>query len=211
MRSEERSGIVFLVLLFLWGTLVTEPFRYFVTIINDWLFGLVSKTGLSEGSRIGTIIVAVVLTLISVGLLKLSSTSASNYFAPIFSSFTLTVFLVRSMLAKDISVKLAVILIVAVVVILITMFLKIERIWIWLSDLFIFSFPVFLLNAWVFTPIASISEKLSKIMFVSYKSNVNYAINFDGLLSLPAIVWGIFFDILMLLPVIYFVVGRRKG
>ena len=211
MRSEERSGIVFLVLLFLWGTLVTEPFRYFVTIINDWLFGFTDKIGLSEHNRISTIIVAVILTLITVGLLKLSSTSASNYFAPVFSSFTLTVFLVRSMLAKDINVKLAVVLIIAVVVILITLFLKIERIWIWLSDLFIFSFPVFLINAWVFTPISSISEKMSKIMFVSYKSNVDFALSFDGLFTLPSLVWGIFFEIIMLLPVIYFVVGRRKG
>lgn len=211
MRSEERSGIIFIVLLLLWGTLISEPFRYFATIINDGLLFAFDKVGLASHHRIEVLLVTVVMVGLVVLLLNISKTSASNYFGPFFSSMSLLVFLIRCLIAKSVDYKTAIILIISVVLITIIMFIKSERIWIWIADIYIFSLPIFLLSAWVFTPIANISDKASKIMFVALKSHMDFASYYKGLLTLPGIVWGVFFAIIMMLPVIYFIVGRRKG
>lgn len=211
MRSEERSGIIAIALLLLWGTLVTEPFRYFATIICDGVTKILSKTPVATHPRISSLIVSLVIVAITILLLKVSSTSASNYYGPVFASISLFVFLIRSLIAKSIDFKMATVLIVSVALIVVIMLLKNERIWIWLSDIYIFSFPMFLISAWVFKPIANLSAKASKYMFISFRSEVDFASSFKGLLTLPGIIWGLFFTILYMLPVLYFVVGRRKG
>lgn len=112
---------------------------------------------------------------------------------------------------NDVDKKEATILIVALVLVLLVMLSKIERIWIWLTDIYILAFPFYIINAWLFKPIADISAKISKYLFICFKSDWSFAASYDSFLTLPSLVWGVFFTILFMMPVLYFVVGRRKS
>lgn len=161
--------------------------------------------------KLSNLVVTVVLLLITVVLLKMSVTRISNYFAPVFGSISLVVFLSRCLMHNDVDKKEAAILIIALAIVLLVMLTRIERIWIWLTDVYILAFPFYIINAWLFKPISDISEKVSKYFFICSKSDLSFAAPYDSFLTLPSIVWGVFFAILMIMPVLYFVVGRRKS
>ena len=72
MRSEERAGIVFIALLVLWGTLVTEPFRIFADLLYEGACGLVKVTGLSAEGMIGNTLVIILLAAVTVILMLFS-------------------------------------------------------------------------------------------------------------------------------------------
>ena len=211
MRSEERSGIIAIVLILLWGTLATEPFRYFAGITGKGIGLALSKVKVVEGGKICVLVTSAVILLLTVGLLLLSKTDFGKYVAPIAVSIDLLVFLIGCLLNKNINVKMAIVLIVSVVIVLLIYILKLETVWVWLSDAFILSFPVFLVSSWLFVPIAKISTKVGKFFFIAFKSTEDYAAAFKGLFSIPKIVWGIFFAVLLMLPVLYFIPERRKA
>ena len=211
MRSEERSGIIAIVMILLWGTLVTEPFRYFATIIAEGINYVLEKIHVPHAGKLEVIIASVVIVLITLLLLFLSRGELGKYLAPIGVSCSLIVFMLRSFLKRSVDVKTAVALIAFVLIILVLYLLKIERIWIWASDAFILSLPIFLLSSWMLVPISRISSKVGKFFFLTFRSSEDYAVAFKGLFSIPKIVWGIFFAILFILPIAYFVPERRKG
>ncbi len=211
MRSEERSGIITIVLILLWGTLATEPFRYFAGITGKGIGLVLSKAGVVSGGKICVLVTSAVIVALTVGLLFLSKKEFGKYIAPIAVSIDLLVFLIGCLRSGNVNIKVSVILIVSVVIVLLIYILKLETVWIWLSDAFILSFPVFLVSSWLFVPISKISAKVGKFFFIAFKSTEDYAAAFKGLFSIPKIIWGIFFVILLMLPVLYFIPERRKA
>ncbi|MBO7450845.1 MAG: hypothetical protein J6U54_10805 [Clostridiales bacterium] len=211
MRSEERSGIIAVVLILLWGTLATEPFRYFAGIVSDGIMYLLSKVSVKSGGKISVLVVSIVLVFLSVALLKLSSGEIGKYIAPIGGSLALLVFLIRCLITRTVDVKVTVALMASVVIFLILLLLKTERILVWLSDAFILSMGAYLVSSWLFVPISKISAKTGKFFFPAFRSTADFAAPFKGIISVPKIIWGIFFTILFMLPIIYFVPGRRKA
>ena len=51
MRSEERAGIISIVMLFLWGTLIAEPFHIFARYIASTVTDAIRKTGAGDKAR----------------------------------------------------------------------------------------------------------------------------------------------------------------
>lgn len=211
MRSEERSGIIAIVMILLWGTLATEPFRYFATIISEGICFVSEKLGVPHAGKIEVLIASFVIALIALLFLFLSRGEFGKYLAPIGVSTSLIVFMIRSLLKQSVDVKTAVALIVFVLAVLVLYFLKIERTWIWISDAFIMSLPIFLLSSWLLVPLSRISGKITKFFFITFRSSEDYAVAFKGLFSIPKIAWGIFFAVLFILPIAYFIPERRKG
>lgn len=211
MRSEERSGIIAIVLILLWGTLATEPFRYFAGITGRGIDLVLSKAGIVSGGKICVLITSAVIVALTVGLLLFSKKEFGKYVAPIAVSIDLLVFLIGCLRSGSVNIKMAIVLIVSVVIILLIYIIKLETAWVWLSDAFILSFPVFLVSSWLFVPISKISTKVGKFFFIAFKSTEDYAAAFKGLFSIPKLIWGIFFVILLMLPVLYFIPERRKA
>ena len=211
MRSEERSGIIAIVMILLWGTLATEPFRYFAEITAGGISFSLSAIGLKAGGKISVLVISVLLVILTLALLILSKKELGKYVPPVAVTLSLLVFLIRCLITGSIETKSAAYLIVSVVLVLLIYLLKLETVWIWLSDAFILAFPVFLLSSWVFVPVSKISAKASRYFFISLKSTTDYAEAFKGLFSIPKIIWGIFFAVLFMLPVLYFIPERRKA
>ncbi len=211
MRSEERSGIIAIALILLWGTLITEPFRYFAEIISNGIDKVSDAAGIMHGGKIESIVISVAIGIIAIILLKLSSLKAGHVIGPFMSCIALAVFLINCLRYDDINKGKFAALVIAVVLIFVLAIIRAEKILIWITDAFILALPVYLLVSWVFVPISLISDKVHKYMFICRRSFTNLANAFADFLTVPAIVWGIFFFILTALPVIYFIPGRRKG
>ena len=211
MRSEERSGIIAIALILLWGTLITEPFRYFAEFLSGSLFKAFAKAGSVFEGKLGYLLVSLAVTLICCSLLKLSSFKAGHFIGCGLFAVSMAVFLIRGLKAGEMNKATFITMLIFCLALLFTGIFKQERILIWFSDAFIFALPMSLLSAWVLRPIASLSGKVGKYLFVVRKSHENFASAFRGFLTVPALVWGIFFCILSLLPVIYLAAGRRKG
>lgn len=123
----------------------------------------------------------------------------------------LTVFLIGCLRFSDINKGRLAALAIAVVLMFVLAILRSEKILIWITDAFILALPVYLLFSWILVPVSTVTDKVHKYMFICRKSFTDLANAFSGFLTVPAIVWGIFFFILTALPVIYFIPGRRKG
>ena len=69
MRSEERAGVIAAILLFTWGTLVTEPLHIFTEFIFDVLMTVGHKLGMASGGRMIMITATVAMAVISLLLM----------------------------------------------------------------------------------------------------------------------------------------------
>ena len=77
MRSNERAGLVSVIMLFLWGTLLTEPFHIFVDYISG--AARLSVKGLGGNDILCALASYVVLILVILLLQKLIITKAGTY------------------------------------------------------------------------------------------------------------------------------------
>ena len=211
MRSEERSGIIAIALILLWGTLITEPFRYFTELIFGGADKLLLKTGITECGKIEGIIMSVFFGVNAIILIKLSSLKRGIFIGVFLFCLAFTAFLTTCLVEGRIRTGALIVFCVFSIAFILASIFKIESFFIWITDAFLLSFPVFLLFSWILDHIAQMSERASKILFVCRKSTTDLALPFKGFLTAPALVWGVFIFILSVLPVIYFIPGRRKG
>ena len=88
MRSDERSGAVFIALMFLWGTLLAEPLHIYTHYIRKTVDACAMFFGVENTSSAGvSIAVCIVFVALGVVLLKLSDTT----FAPFLGSLLLLI------------------------------------------------------------------------------------------------------------------------
>lgn len=195
MRSEERSGIISIALILLWGTLFTEPFRY---IANNIIKLVKHCLGLISGD-VNPVIVSVscifVLAVMGAVLLKLTQYAVADYFAPFFSCAGLCVFLLDCIDKKNVDIKMAIILILMVVIALVMLLMrkKSSVFLLWYGDLYIFSLPI----------MAIMSLYLKKQPYFLGGA-------FENLLHIPRLVWAIFLTIIIVVPTIYYTLDRRR-
>ncbi len=203
MRSEERSGIVFLFVLFLWGTPVTEPFRVFAEYLSEFLFYCCGKVKLAEDGIPANILNFVFLCIIGVLLLVLSKTRFVTAIPLISLQLTIIVMIADILRDYIFDVKKMAIYLVLLLAVSLIFVLRKEKFLIWTADLYIFSIPVFLLCGLLL-------KNFKALNFIAGKQTVSYADRFDGIFGINGILWGIFWLILVFLPLIYNIPGRRK-
>lgn len=209
MRSEERSGVIFIVMLFIWGTLITEPFHIFVRYITkttDLIFG---KMGTGIHTGLGNIFLLAFLLILTIVLLKISSTVFAIYIPGLMSVLTLTGFLIRSVSKHMVKVGDAVALLTIIVIVCFLYFMRMDNILLWIGDLFIFSIPMYVITGLIFIPLAKMGSVIDTILYITNFQEHDLTRFYDGVIKIPGIVWGIFIAILWVLPVIYFSFGRK--
>lgn len=211
MKSEERFAIVMLALTLLWGTLITEPFRYFTDFFYEVLSRILKHFNIISNGKIGTAIIIVVICAVAVGLLNLTKTPAGKYIPCCFSCLCLGVFLVRCLIDMKVDKIEAAILMIAVLITMLLLVLKKDRINLWYTDCYCISLPVFLLFGLILEPISRISEKASKVMIICANSNNNFSGCYNRLLTVPGLVWSTFFFLLLMFPIVYFSFYRKEG
>ncbi|MBR6880912.1 MAG: hypothetical protein IKN14_07525 [Clostridiales bacterium] len=211
MRSEERAGIVFIALLVLWGTLVTEPFRIFADLLYEGACGLVKVTGLSAEGMIGNTLVIILLAAVTVLLMLFSRGRSVIYLPCLITAVCLIIEIVRVAISHKTADSVTVSLTVFAALIFIMHLFRAETVLTWAADIYIISLPVLLFTGLVIMPLASKGGAIKKILYASRYQSCDLASVYNDLLALPAIVWGIAAFILAGLPVVYYSFYRRKG
>lgn len=209
MRSEERSGVVFLIMLFIWGTLPAEPLHIFVSYINEFVYFILSKFNIAADTGAADTVIIIVLELITVLLMKISGTVLWKFIPLAVNVISLGVFLVRAALDNVYDLKSGIALCSLAFVTGIIYLTRRKSINLWYSDLFLFMLPVYLLTGLVFESLASINGVTSKIFYIASHHDGSLVSHYDKTLGIPGIVWGVFIAVLCALPVIYYSFGRK--
>ena len=196
-------------MIFLWGTPVTEPFHIFVRYINKITLYAAGRLGLSAiVTALGVFLLVIALTFV---LQKLTSTAFGIYIPVAIAVFCLVLFVGRTAVKSNVKVNDAVALIIPAAILLILYLIKAETVLTWVSDIYVYSLPVALLTATLFVPIGNLGSLIGKIMYVTKYNELNIVGPFAGLFGVPAIVWGIFFAIIAMCPVVYNALGGKKA
>ena len=209
MRSEERAGIVFAVMLFLWGTVVCDPFRIFARYlirVSDRVFTSIGIPGIVSG-----ILMTVLICLLTLVLLKISNTGFVIFIPCAIAAACLGGFTVWGFVKGEVYVPEAVVLAIPVVILIVLYLFKLDKILIWVADVYIFSLPLALITYLITYPLSRSFPALGKILYINRNCDVDLTAPFAGIAGIPGFVWGIFFTVIAALPIIYVTLGRRKG
>ena len=208
MRSEERSGIVFIIMLLLWGTLVTEPFH----ILTGYFYRGVQTAGDAVKLPPVALSIAVILlfTICTVVLQRIAKTEAAPFIPGILAVLTLVGFIARTGYHLQVDVGKAAALIIPVVILMVLYIFRLKKVLIWIAEAYIFSLPIALITATLFEPIAKLGETVRKILYITRYNVIDVVSPFDGLAGIPGIAWGVFFTVLAVLPVLFFATQKKR-
>jgi len=79
LRSEERAGLIAAILLFTWGTLVTEPLHIFTNLVFALIEKGEAKLSLASDGKVGVLVTIVVASVLSLVLMLLTRTRLVTY------------------------------------------------------------------------------------------------------------------------------------
>ena len=209
MRSEERAGIISVLMLFLWGTLITEPFHIFARFIAR------AVQYACKGIGIKGIAFSIVLYLIVVSVVilmqKLVPTRLGNFIPCAISVVFIAMLLVKTFMNRSIAISDAVSLAIPAAIALAFYILKFEKGLKWFTDTYTYSLAIALINSLIFVPISGFGGAASKILYITKYNDLDITSAFAGLAGIPELVWGLFLTAFAILPMIYLAtIGRRK-
>jgi len=209
MRSEERAGIISVLMLFLWGTLITEPFHIFARFIARAVQYACNGMGIS-GIAFSLILYVIVVSIVIL-MQKLEPTRLGNFIPCAISTVFIAMLLVKTFLNRSIAIGDAISLAIPAAVALALYIIKYEKGLKWFTDAYTYSLAIALINSLVFVPIARNGGIASKILYITKYNNLDITSSFAGLAGIPEVVWGLFLTAFAVLPMIYLAtIGRRK-
>ena len=209
MRSNERAGIVSVIMLFLWGTLLTEPFHIFV----DYIAGAarLSIRGLGGKEIISSLAEYGILLLVMVLMQKLINTKLETYMPCAAAIVSTVAFCFKSVTDGHIDLKKGISLAVSVAVVMLLYIIKKESLLKWAAAVYTYSISTALVTALIFVPLSKMNGTLDKILYITRYNGVNITGAFAGIAGLPEIVWGLFFAIVASFPIIFFATKKGKA
>ena len=209
MRSNERAGIVSVVMLFLWGTLLTEPFHIFA----DYIAGAarLSVKGLGGNDILCSLAEFAVLLIVMLFMQKLINTKVETFIPCVIAIVSSLAFCLKSVTDGRLDLKKGIFLAIALVVVMLFYIIKSESLLKWAAAVYTYSISTALLNSLVFVPLAKMNGVLGKILYITRYNGVHISGAFAGIAGLPELVWGLFFAIFAALPIIFFAMQKGKA
>jgi len=209
MRSEERAGIISILMLFLWGTLITEPFHIFARFIAK------AVQYASKGAGISGIVFSLALYVVVVSVIillqKFEPTKLGVFIPCAISSAFILMVVIRSIHNRSVVIGDVIAIAIPAVVALIFYILKFETGLKWFTDIYTYSLAIALINSLIFVPIAKLNGGVAKVLYITRYNDLDITGSFAGLAGIPELVWGLFLAAFAVLPIIYLVtIGRRK-
>ena len=209
MRSEERAGIISILMLFLWGTLITEPFHIFARFIAKAVQYASKGAGIS-GIAFSLALYVVVVSVIIL-LQKFEPTKLGVFIPCAISSAFILMVVIRSIHNRSVVIGDVIAIAIPAVVALIFYILKFETGLKWFTDIYTYSLAIALINSLIFVPIAKLNGGVAKILYITRYNDLDITGSFAGLAGIPELVWGLFLAAFAVLPIIYLAtIGRRK-
>ena len=209
MRSEERAGIISILMLFLWGTLITEPFHIFARFIARAVHYACNGIGIS--GIVASLVLYVVVVSVIILMQKFEPTKLGVFIPCAISVVFIAMLLVKAIMRRSVDVSDAVCLAVPAAVALGFYILKFEKGLKWFTDVYTYSLAIALINSLVFVPIAKMGTVAAKILYITRYNDIDITSSFAGIAGIPELVWGLFLMAFAVLPIIYLAtIGRRK-
>ncbi|MBR1907031.1 MAG: hypothetical protein IJ819_11340 [Clostridiales bacterium] len=209
MRSNERAGIVSVIMLFLWGTLLTEPFHIFVDYISG--AARLSVKGLGGNDILCALASYVVLILVILLLQKLIITKAGTYIPCILAIVTAGAFCYKSLYDGHIDLKRGIILAVLVAVVMLFYIIKNDSLLLWAASVYTYSISTALITALLFVPLSKLNSTVGKILYITRYNTIKITEPFNGVAGLPELVWGIFLVLVASFPIVFLATQKGKS
>jgi hypothetical protein len=209
MRSNERAGIVSVIMLFLWGTLLTEPFHIFVDYISG--AARLSVKGLGGNDILCALASYVVLILVILLLQKLIITKAGTYIPCILAIVTAGAFCYKSLYDGHIDLKRGIILAVSVAVVMLFYIIKNDSLLLWAASVYTYSISTALITALLFVPLSKLNSTVGKILYITRYNTIKITEPFNGVAGLPELVWGIFLVLVASFPIVFLATQKGKS
>ena len=196
-------------MLFLWGTLITEPFHIFARFIAKAVHYASKGVGIS-GIAFSLALYVVVVSVIIL-LQKFEPTKAGVFIPCAISTAFILMIVVRSVHNRSVVIGDVIAIAIPAVVALIFYVLKFEKGLKWFTDTYTYSLVIALINSLVFIPIAKLNGGVAKVLYITRYNDLDITSSFAGLAVIPELVWGLFLTAFAVLPIIYLAtIGRRK-
>ena len=211
MRSEERAGILALILLLTWGTVITLPLHEFTNLLAKFVGDSAMRISEATPTAVVTLLQLISFTVVEVLLLLLSKTRFAVYIPTVVTVITSIHFVVNIALWRYFDTTRGIALGIALCVLAILHVTKAEKILIWVCDLYIYSLSAFLVTGLIFIPLANRFPRMAPLFYIKNYQSYDLGLAFSGFMTLPAIIWGVFFMIILSLPVIYYTFSRRRA
>lgn len=208
MRSEERAGIISVVMLFLWGTLIAEPFHIFARNISTTV--RYAFSALEDASIVRSLILYVVVVSAVILLQMLSKTRFGIFIPCVISTALILILVVKSIARSTVNYHDALCLAIPAVIAIILYMIKSERLLKWLTDVYVYSLGIALINSLLFVPIAKLNGTVGKILYITRYNNLDITSSMSGLAGIPELVWGLFMTAFAVLPIIYLATSSRR-
>ena len=209
MRSEERAGIISSVMLFLWGTLIAEPFHIFARYIASGVNYALKGFGTPD------IVISLVLYLIVIAVIvllqKLATTKISTYMPCGITVLCIGILVFKSIARSTVDFKDGIALAIPAALCVLFYLIRFDKGLTWFTDVYIYALGIALVNSLLFVPIAKLNDTVSNVLYISRYNSFNITDSFAGLAGIHEIIWGFFLTAFAVLPIIYLATaGRRK-
>ena len=212
MRSDERSGAVFIALLFLWGTLVAEPLHIYTHYIRKIVDACAMFFGVEDTSTAGvSIVVCIVFVALGVILLQVSDTTFAPFLGTLLFLITAIGYVINSIIDHNMSMVTVIVFVISAVVLAFFHITRDDKSLVWAGDIFIGAHAVYILTNFMFVPISKLGKTIDKILYSTNYQDKDLTTGFDGFLRIPGVVWGSFLAIISILPLVYLALTRRKS
>lgn len=196
-------------MLFLWGTLITEPFHIFARFIARAVHYACNGIGIS--GIVASLVLYVVVVSVIILMQKFEPTKLGVFIPCAISVVFIAMLLVKSFMRRSVDVSDALCLAIPAAVALGFYILKFEKGLKWFTDVYTYSLAIALINSLVFVPIAKMGTVAAKILYITRYNDIDITSSFAGIAGIPELVWGLFLMAFAVLPIIYLAtIGRRK-
>ena len=208
MRSEERAGIISIVMLFLWGTLIAEPFHIFARYIASGVS--YAMKGLGAPAVVTSIALYIIVVLVILLLQKVTKTKVCIYIPCIISTFLILLLVFKSIVDSSVNTVDALCLAIPAVVSVVFYLLKFKTGLKWFADIYTYSLAIALLNSLLFVPVSRLNGVVDKILYITNYNDLLITDSFSGLAGIHEIIWGAFFTAFAVFPIIYLATSSRR-
>ena len=208
MRSEERAGIISIIMLFLWGTLIAEPFHIFARYIANGV--TYAFKGLGAGQMVTSIALYLIVFAVIILLQKLAASKISAYLPCAISVLFIALLVIKSVADSNVVISEAICLAIPAVCCIILYLTKREKGLKWFNDIYTYSLAVALLNALLFVPLSKLNPVVDKFLYITNYNDIDITGSFAGLAGIPEIVWGLFLAAFATIPIIYLATSSRR-
>ena len=208
MRSEERAGIISIVMLFLWGTLIAEPFHIFARYIAAAV--TYAMRALGAGNLITSLALYLIVVSVIILLQKFAKTRLGIFIPCAISVVFIAMLIVRSVVNSSVGFSDAICLAIPAVLSVILYITKFEKGLQWFSDCYTYSLAVALINSLLCVPLAGLNGVVPKILYITRYNDLDITGSFKGLAGIPELVWGFFLFAFAVLPIAYLAMTSRR-